>query len=605
MLPKPAHKTGAQHTQSIYKLMTINQKLITRGLALFIPALFCTQLYAQNNLMKEISIGEIKQQRMGSVLDKIASKGHFYFAYNNKTIPADSMVSVAGYRGTLFSLLDKLLGDSYEFKEVPGYIVLRHAPGKLYITAEVDKEFAIVKGYVNDVSGQKAIGQASVYEKNQLVSTLTNDRGYFELKLKTTNGALSLSVSKEEYRDTALYILPVVNVDSKHNNRNYKYYPDEGSGNGVEHSRFARFFISSKQLVQGMNLGNFFATSPYQVSLIPGLSSHGMYNSQIIDKVSYNLLGGYTAGIRGVEAAGLFNINRKDVSGFQLAGIFNVVGGSLSGFQISGIYNNVLNNSEGMQVAGIANRTNKFKGVQVAGIANLDKQASGFQLAGLFNDVKSFTGGMQVAGLFNTGQQSSDLQFAGLFNWSTGQTGSQMAGLFNVAKKVKGFQFGALFNVADSSDYPIGIINFIKNGEKSLAISTDENLFTHLDFRSGGRVMYGLIGGGYKLGDASSKYAFDLGFGAHIINHPKFSLSSEYVIQIFTKSYQTQSFRLLPGYKLTKLLRLFAGPTFNITGADPNDDAQIRGWELSKHIGTDNNITTLSIGITGGLQFVW
>jgi len=597
------------NTQSIYKLMTINQKLITRGLALFIPALFCTKLFAQNNLMKEISIGEIKQQRMGSVLDKIASKGNFYFAYNNKTIPADSMVSVAGYHGTLFSLLDKLLGDSYEFKEVPGYVVLRHAPGRLYITAEVDKEFAIVKGYVNDVSGQKAIAQASVYEKNQLVSTLTNDKGYFELRLKNANGALSLSVSKEEYRDTALYILPVVNVDSKHNNKNYKYYPDEGSGNGVEHSRFARFFISSKQLVQGMNLGNFFATSPYQVSLVPGLSTHGMYNSQIIDKVSYNLLGGYTAGINGVEAAGIFNINRKDVKGFQMAGIFNVVGGSLSGFEIAGIYNNVLNNSSGMQVAGIGNRTDNFKGAQVAGIANFDRQASGFQMAGLFNNVKNFTGGVQVAGLFNTGQQAGGVQFAGLFNWSTGQTGSQMAGLFNVAKKVKGFQLGFLFNVADSSDYPIGIINFIKNGEKSLAISTDENQFTHLDFRSGGRVMYGLIGAGYKFGDASSKYTFDLGFGAHIINHSKFSLNGEYVVELITdtkkKFYQTQSFKLLPGYKLTKLLRLFAGPTFNITGADPNDDAQIHGWELSKHISSDNNITTLSIGVTGGLQFVW
>lgn len=589
--------------------MTINQKLITRGLALFIPAVFCSKLYAQNNLMKEISIGEIRQQRMGSVLDKIASKGNFYFAYNNKTIPADSMVSVAGYHGTLFSLLDKLLGDSYEFKEVPGYIVLRHAPGKLYITAEVDKELGIVKGYVNDVTGQKAIPQASVYEKNQLVSTLTNDKGYFELRLKNPTGALSLSVSKENYRDTALYILPVVNVDSKNNNsKNYKYYPDEGSGNGVEHSRFARFFISSKQLVQGMNLGNFFATSPYQVSLVPGLSTHGMYNSQIIDKVSYNLLGGYTAGINGVEAAGIFNINRKDVIGFQMAGIFNVVGGSLSGFEIAGIYNNVLNNSSGMQVAGIGNRTNKFKGVQVAGIANRDQEAQGFQMAGLSNHVKNFTGGVQVAGLYNTGQQSSGLQFAGLFNWSAVQTGSQMAGLFNVAKKVKGVQFSFLFNVADSSDYPIGIINFIKNGEKSLAISTDENLFTHLDFRSGGRVMYGLIGVGYSLRNAPAKYIFDLGFGAHIINHQKFSLNGEYTVELITdtkkKFYETQSLKLLPGYKLSKLLRLFAGPTFDATSANVNDEAQIHGWQLNKHI-SGNNISTLSIGVTGGLQFVW
>ncbi|HMG09057.1 MAG TPA: hypothetical protein VK609_11135, partial [Mucilaginibacter sp.] len=319
--------------------MTTNQKLITHAILLFIPIVFCTKLYAQGNLLKEVSIGEIKQQRMASVLDKIASKGNFYFAYNNKTIPADSIVSVSGYRGTLFSLLDKLLGDSYEFKEVPGYIVLRHAPGKLYLTAEVEKDpgkQAVVKGYVNDVSSKKEVAKASVYEKNLLISTLTDDRGYFEITLKNWSGSLLLTVTKENYRDTSLYVLPVVNVDAKHHNRKYKYYPDDGSEDGVEHSRFARFFISSKQLMQGMNLGNFFATTPYQISLIPGLSSHGMYNSQIIDHLSLNLLGGYTAGVKGIEAAGIFNINRKDVSFFQMAGVFNVVGGSVHGIQMAG-----------------------------------------------------------------------------------------------------------------------------------------------------------------------------------------------------------------------------------------------------------------------------
>src|ERR1700754_2753419 len=551
--------------------MTIARKFITNTLSLFLPVFFCTTLRAQNNLMKEISIGDIKQQRMANVLDKIASKGNFYFAYNNKTVPADSIVSVSGYRGTLLSLLDKLLGENYEFKEVPGYVVLRHAPGKLRITAEVDKDpgkQTIVKGYVNDVVTEKQIAKASIYEKNQLISTLTDDRGYFELKLKSSGGSLLLTVSKENYRDTSLYVLPVVNIDSKHNNKNYQYYPDEGAETGIEHSRFARFFISSKQLIQGLNLGNFFASAPYQVSLIPGLSSHGMYNSQIIDHFSFNLLGGYTAGIKGFEAAGLFNINRKDVSFFQIAGLFNVVGGSLNGFEAAAVYNNVLHNAQGIQLAGIANKTHNFtRGMQVAGVANIDQQAKGFLIAGLFNRVKSFDGGVQVAGLFNTAQQSKGLQFSSLFNLSANEAWSQVAAVFNVAKKVKGFQFGLLVNVADSSDYPIGLINFIKNGEKSLAISTDEALMTHLDFRSGGRVLYGLIGAGYQFGDTQARYALDIGFGAHIINHDKFYLNGEFVTQLTTdfkdKLYQTDSFKILPGYKLSKLVRLFAGPSFN------------------------------------------
>lgn len=591
--------------------MTINRKLITHTFLLFIPIVFCAKLHAQSNLMKEVSIGEIKQQRMASVLDKIASKGNFYFAYNNKNIPADSIISVSGYRGTLFSLLDKLLGDTYEFKEVPGYVVLRHAPYRLFITAEVEKDQikqTVVKGYVNDASNQKVVAHASVYEKNLLISTLTDDKGYFELKLKNWTGSLLLTVSKENYRDTSLYVLPEVSVDSKHNNKNYKYYPDEGSENGgVARSRFARFFISSKQLVQGLNLGNFFTSSPYQVSLVPGVSSHGMYNSQIIDHFSWNLLGGYTAGIDGVEIAGIFNINRKDMKFLQAAGIFNFVGGSTRGIQIAGIYNNVSHNAWGLQAAGLFNRVGNFTGgMQLAGIGNIDQQAAGFQVAGIFNHIHNFKG-VQFAGLFNSSDTSKGLQLTSLFNRSAGPTGSQLSALVNTAKKVKGFQF-ALVNVADSSDYAIGILNFIKNGEKSIALSTDQTLYTHIDFRSGGRVLYGLLGVGYKAVNNRAKYALDIGLGAHIINHRKFFLNTEYASQINTdfknKLYETDSFKILTGYNFNKTLRLFAGPSINLTSAEISDDAEVRGWVLHRHI-TDKNINTLFIGVTGGLQFVW
>lgn len=45
--------------------------------------------------------------------------------------------------------------------------------------------------------------------------------------------------------------------------------------------------------------------------------------------------------------------------------------------------------------------------------------------------------------------------------------GVQFAGLVNVAEEVTGVQFAALVNVAEESDFPIGIINIIKEGEKA------------------------------------------------------------------------------------------------------------------------------------------
>jgi hypothetical protein len=592
--------------------MTVNRRLITNTLLLFIPLFFSTKLHAQSNLMKQISIGELKQQPMASVLNKIASKENFYFAYNNKIVPADSLVSVSGYRGTLFSLLEKLLGENYEFKEVPGYIVLRYAPRKLFITAEVGKDQGkqtVVKGYVNNVADQKEVAQASVYEKNLLISTLTDDNGYFELKLKNYTGSIVLTVSKENYRDTSVYVLPVVIVNEKRANigKNYKYYPDGSADAGVEHSRFARFFISSKQMVQGLNLGNFFASSPYQVSLTPGLSTQGMYNSQVIDHFSLNILGGYTAGINGVEMAGIFNINRKDMRFLQAAGIFNFVGGSVKGIQMAGIYNSVLNDVFGLQAAGFANRANHFTGgVQMAGLANIDKQVAGFQVAGLMNIYGSGKG-IAFAGFTNVARDSSGTQIAGFMNKGGNVSGLQLSAFINTAQKVKGVQFG-LINIADSSDYPFGIINFIKNGEKSIGVTTDESAFAHVDLRSGGRVLYGLFGIGYKPGSEKIKYALDLGFGAHIVNHKKFFLNAEYIAALNTdldkKLYQTSSFKLLPGYKFNKHWGLFAGPSINLTSTDTGDDVKIHGWVLGKSV-SDKHINTTFTGITGGLQYTW
>jgi hypothetical protein len=578
---------------------------------IWLVAAACTAGYAQNNLARVVSVGNVERQQIGVVLKKISSTGNFNFVYNNQTVPADSVVSVASYRGTIYNFLNNLLGSEYEFKEVPGYIVLRHAPRKLDLTAEVGTDpnkLWIVKGHVTDAADSRGLNHVSIYEKNLLVSTLTDDQGNFELKLKSWNGAAVLTASKENYRDTSLFVLQDVNITSKTSKKSYGYYP-EGDQTGGRFSRgFARLFVSSKQIIQGLNLGSFFALSPYQISLMPGLSSHGMYSSQVIDHVSLNLWGGYTAGVQGVELAGLFNINRTNVGFLQAAGVFNIVGGNTYGLQLAGAYNQVFNKASGLQAAGLVNKARIFTGgVQLAGVSNITDQASGVQIAGLFNKASTLNG-VQFSGLMNFTGSAKGLQLTGLINNSTKKIGSQIAGVVNVASKVKGVQFAGLFNVADSSDYPIALVNFVKNGKKTLAISTDEFLFTHVDFRSGGRVFYGLIGGGYKFTDQPLRYAVDAGFGAHIKNGTHFTMDAEYVYRAAFggnkhELYQGNSLKLLPGLKLNRTLQLFAGPSFNITSFNKQNSLSIPGWELRRYT-SDNNITVMHIGITGGLQII-
>lgn len=543
--------------------MTFRKKLLCSCVYVLTLGLLCSHAYGQHNLMKIVTLNEVKKQPVQQVLEMVADKGDFYFAYNSNTIPADSLVSISAFKGSVFSLLDRLLGNDYEFKEVPGYIVLRNAPGKFYITAEIESakgKQAIIKGYVNELPSLKPVSRASVYEHNQLISAMTNDHGYFELKLKNKDVSILLKASKENYRDTALYLLPEINIAGKGRDQRYDYYPD--NDNGVEHSRFARFFISSRQLMQGINLGNFFASRPYQISLTPGLSTHGMYNSQIIDHFSLNLIGGYTAGIKGLEMAGVFNVNRKDVSFIQIAGVFNVVGGNTKGIQLAGVYNNVRSKGSGLQIAGIANNNDSMDGLQIAGLVNRTK----------------------------------------------GVAGSQLSGSVNIAEKVKGFQIGLLLNVADSSDYPVGIINLIKNGEKTFSLSTDESLLNHLEFRSGGRVLYSIIGIGYRPGHNPAKYAYEVGLGGRLIDRRNFTLNLELVtrnlIDFKTRNGQFNSARLLNTIRLNRHFRIISGPTFNFSTTYSEDGMEIKGWKFKETLHGRNRIKTLYGGFNAGLQFV-
>jgi hypothetical protein len=114
--------------RAVIKIMNLN--FVFRSLFL-IPCLVVSayiSVYAQNNLARIVSVGNVDRQQIGAVLKKISGTGNFNFVYNNQTVPADSVVSVENYRGTIYNLLNNLLGADYEFKEVPGYIVCGTPP---------------------------------------------------------------------------------------------------------------------------------------------------------------------------------------------------------------------------------------------------------------------------------------------------------------------------------------------------------------------------------------------------------------------------------------------------------------------------------------------
>ncbi len=525
-------------------------------------ALVCN---AQHQLLREITVGSSGNQRIGDILQEISQNQGFYFAFNSRTVPADSTVALPGFRGTLEDFLKQLLGGDYEFKESPGYVIIRYAPAYMQLMFQVESGRGaplVVVGRVMDAGTGKGIHLASIYERNVLTSTLSDPMGNFKLSIKRPDETIWLTISKENYRDTTLALIPPVQVKSRNKRRLYWFYPDDDDGVGLESTAFGRFFTSSRQRIQRINLGGFFAYNPYQVSLTPRLSSQGMFNSQVVNQVSVNIIGGNTAGVNGVEVGGVFNINQKDVQHVQAAGVFNLVGRHVQGVQVAGASNIVVQRVSGVQAAGISNRSGEARGVQLSGLFNV----------------------------------AEDIQ------------GAQVAGVVNIANKVWGTQIAGLLNIADSSDYPIGLINIIKKGRKSVLAGMDESGLAQVAFRSGGRVLYGMIAGGHYLNNNPMKYAAEAGLGAHLLRVKNFDVDAEMVSRWSTDfkagNASKLSFRLLPQLTLGKHFGVMAGPTINYT--IPNEgnvgSNNAIGWKWYHNTETGR---ALHMGIYGGLLYRW
>ena len=257
-------------------------------------------------------------------------------------------------------------------------------------------------------------------------------------------------------------------------------------------------------------------------------------SSQVVNAFSFNILGGYSAGVQGFESAGLFNLTKTDVNaGFQLAGLLNQVGGDVSGMQTAGLLNLVHGNFNGFQLGGLVNQVKqKFNGVQISGIYNkTNENFNGLQLTGIFNGVKKDIVGTQLSGISNTvNGSSSGVQLTGIVNKIRGKEakGVQIAGITNISQNFKGLQLG-IVNIADSiSGVGIGLVNIYKNGYKKFSLYTNELLSQQLSFRSGSHKLYSVLEIGTNWKNQENRiYNLGFGFGHDFILSSKMLLNTE------------------------------------------------------------------------------
>jgi hypothetical protein len=168
------------------------------------------------------------------------------------------------------------------------------------------------------------------------------------------------------------------------------------------------------------------------------------------------------------------------------------------------------------------------------------------------------------------------VQFAGLFNATDDIKGSQFAGLVNVADRVSGVQVAGLVNIAESSDYPIGLINIIRDGEMAIGFGYNEIGTASVNFRSGGRVLYGIVGVGWnhRVPRGDNALGTTGGVGAHINVAPwmriNVELASESIWGRGGDNILKSGFSLLPAFRLGAV-ELFGGPGINHMVTDDDD----------------------------------
>lgn len=323
--------------------------------------------------------------------------------------------------------------------------------------------------------------------------------------------------------------------------------------------------------------------SKVHVSFFPPLSTNGNLAHLYTNDFSFNILAGVSKNERAFAFAGLGNIILNNAEGFQFAGLANYTGDLGFGFQFSGLANIVRGDMEGFQFGGLLNTANKLEGFQFSGLANVAYDVDGAQFGGLAN----------IAG---------DVE------------GFQFGGLFNVAKRVNGAQFAGLVNVAEKSDYPIGLINIIKEGEMGIGVGYNELGTMSVNFRSGGRVLYGILGVGYnhKVKDSKDALSFVGGYGAHINILPWLRINNELTTESMDCFNNEHSNTFKTGYALLPAFRvgsfeIFGGPGLNyIQSKDPE---MIRDffqknplWE-ERH--ASGRVQQLYIGWQAGAQFIF
>jgi hypothetical protein len=352
------------------------------------------------------------------------------------------------------------------------------------------------------------------------------------------------------------------------------------------------------------------------VSFIAPLGTNWMDSHLYTNKMSLNVLGGYSYGNLYFEFGTLYNVNLHYTSGLQIAGLVNWSGKTKNAIQLAGVFNTSMDGNAILQVGHLFNIA-KGSTVQFAGLFNFVEksklQLSGFNLA-------TDTTTVQLGGVLNVAKEST-FQVGGLLNVAEKST-IQLSTLLNVAKEVNGLQLGLINNAEDMNGISIGFISFIKNPTKrELEVGASESFNTFVSYKSGVKRFYNITTVGINYIDKPIIYGIGFGFGTQIdwkegwANEIELMLCDIFegrhplIARLFLKEYESDilyQLKIKTSKQLNDYFKIFFGPVFNFTVShykNPNTEkvgSSLSPWSVWKKEGEKTTLNSW-IGFEGGV----
>lgn len=507
------------------------------------------------------------------LIKQLEFQANISFSYAPKVMQNRPLITISSNKQTVRFVLATAFGETIRIKEKGRYVIL--IDNRIAYSKPFGEKLQVIEGYVTDSHTGEKIINATVFDKQLLVSAVTNEYGYFKMELPSGVQSSSIKISKSGYSDTTFTSsnkrggildlrLPSIWRSSNSTDSTKKR-------NGILSIRFPKWLISDKQRINSINVGDTIYRK-IQVSLVPYVGTNRQLSGNVINNVSLNIIGGYSQGVRYVEVGGMVNIIRGDASyvmvssanyvggdmvGTQLGGVFNRTQ-KMKGVQIAGVTNHIVDSLIGVQLTGVAgfsqkalngtqisgvlSETSRLKGCQLSGVISFANTATGVQVAGVSSVARMGTlttqvagavaytngniagtqtagavsvarnlKGAQIAGAIATAKVVEGVQIAGIANIADTVRGSQVAGVLNKGRVVKGVQVG-LINIDDTTNgVPIGFLTYVKKGYHQLELSTDELIYVNVAFRTGTKRFFNILSAGIR--PEPGKTIYQLGYG--------------------------------------------------------------------------------------------